>query len=477
MAMDPMQLCEVRTIPLDSTPLEYVSSMDGMSVRRGLLSGLAARELFQYCSYAVSTSGVCIGMAMASLCCKNGVMDATIHFLKVRQESQRRGLGQKLYDSMREQVFEKAQELRGLMCIRGVRAVGEMVWTANLQPGCRLGLMQSALLLSLNGHMVRDMESGELLTAARIRELCVFRENCCPPRQNVQILPKQESIEVPFALTRQHRWKCKLVSSDSLPGLELGQAQSWKQYLRLNEKVAHGEMTSGSRISIITSTHVKLPSPLHDGVLSFVLPAQPCRMVRDYLEDERNFKIIQAKGSFLQQYKVLCVGSLELTGYNAYELVHGAHNPGKQASRSFQARKKSSIRETMLHLPGLSHIFKMTVETLFGQHAVSQNPTQWLRALHFLRVDHTNQVTFQWHTDAVDFLLCKDELGRLVTIVVQLSADAPTAMQMYLCAPQPYMGSGAAIAFHGAAIHRTIPWEEGHECSLHIWKVVFFLIC
>eukprot|EP00327_Prymnesium_parvum_P018056 CAMPEP_0113241750 /NCGR_PEP_ID=MMETSP0008_2-20120614/6961_1 /TAXON_ID=97485 /ORGANISM="Prymnesium parvum" /LENGTH=476 /DNA_ID=CAMNT_0000089175 /DNA_START=353 /DNA_END=1783 /DNA_ORIENTATION=- /assembly_acc=CAM_ASM_000153 len=476
MSTDPVQLCEVRTLPLDLTPIEYVAHMDGMSVRQGLLSGHAARELFQYCSFAVNTSRVCIGMAMASLCCKNGVMDAAIHFLKVRQECQRRGLGQKLYDSMRQEVFEKAQELRGLMCIRGVHAIGEMVWTAHLQ-GCRLGLVQSALLLCLNGHMVRDVESGDWLTAASIRKLCVIQEEDGPVHKNVQVLPKQESIEVPFALTRQQRWKCKLASSASLPDLELGQAMTWEKYLQLNQQVAHGEMTSGSRISIITSTHVKLPSPLHDGVLSFVLPAQPCRMVRDYLEDERNFKIITGKGSFLQQYKVLCVGSQELTGYNSYELVHGEHHPGKQASRSFQARKKSSIRETLLHLPGLSHIYKMLVETLFGEHPVNQNQTQWLRAIHFLRVDHTNQVAFKWHTDAVDFHLPDNELGRLVTIVVQLSADAPTAMQMYLCAPQPYMGSGAAIAFHGAAIHRTIPWEEGHECSLHIWKVVFFLIC
>lgn len=63
----------------------------------------------------------------------------------------------------------------------------------------------------------------------------------------------------------------------------------------------------------------------------------------------------------------------------------------------------------------------------------------------------------------------------LRSVVTQLSSDEPSAMCVWGFEPHVYCGSGAAVAFHGAAVHGSMRWAKPNP-RRSVWKLTHFFV-
>lgn len=464
----------VKVFTLDAVPYKLPFADEELSVLTRMHAG-KEKYAFAVCCVADKTeqtrvlaNGDCIGIAFVTMEKMQDHILAHIHTFEVSPNYRRFGLGQRLFDKLREHAFESAQKLRTDMTRLSPFMPNDITWTVAL-PGSTLSRLQLCLLLSLNGfQFILDGHSGLTIDTTLLRRAC--KQDVAVDTDRLHVLPFTESLLVPFSLSRADRFGCKNVDESLLQPPSQEMMSSFEKNFAVNCKLQIGKLTE--QVVLVTEFEVKLPLKAEYGLVPFVLPTEPCRIIREYLNHAKSYA--KKRSSTGSLYPVLVVGGEKLSGYNSYPVVNGEHDPDRQLHCTIQASSRREVNACLEHIPGLSMLLKMIRKVLNCGNSRAEQLK--LAQLHFLRVDKTGQASFAWHTDEHDLRLGQHAMESLITVVVQLSAEVTTAVQMYSFKPYLYAGSGAAVAFHGGAMHRTIPWAKGHLSSLHIWKVAFFFL-
>ena len=229
----------------------------------------------------------------------------------------------------------------------------------------------------------------------------------------------------------------------------------------------------GREISVSGPSQMRLS--VQTGLLPFFVPAAPCRALNDFLLDPANWFLARAgtRSPFPVQH--LRVGGESMTGFDGYDNINGPmHSPALQASTTVKTQGRRDVEALLESAPGFAFLANIVLKQLGYPARSAKQSSVILKAVHFFRVDTSRQTSFAWHTDDTDLRLTKvaDKLG-LRSAVIQLGAEARTAMQMLGFRPFAYEGRGAGAIFHGAAVHRSVDLDPPPAA---IWKTTLFLL-
>ena len=125
-----------------------------------------------------------------------------------------------------------------------------------------------------------------------------------------------------------------------------------------------------------------------------------------------------------------------------------------------------------MSLPGCDALLTMAASELSWSVEYLRNPYQ----IHILCQDMDLQGGFGWHTDGEGTRIRKRREHNVVTLALQLSCSAVSAMWVHGFKPVVYEGRGSYVLFHGGCLHRTLPWsshvlDANPRCN--IIKIVF----
>ena len=203
------------------------------------------------------------------------------------------------------------------------------------------------------------------------------------------------------------------------------------------------------------------------GIYSFKVEQSVCQQLLDFFEDQCNY----------DQDGFLKMAGTQWPGYGTYPYVHAeVHLPALQQRRTTRVHGKQSVTKVLRAQP-LVKALLMAVRAALGLPVPSGNSVQaggkCVRAMHFLQQDNSQQASFSWHSDAEDLTDSTDRVHDMTTVIVSLS-DEMSGMRMWGCVPHCYAGQGSAVAFHGAALHESLPRKEDRPAAGIVWKVAFF---
>ena len=153
--------------------------------------------------------------------------------------------------------------------------------------------------------------------------------------------------------------------------------------------------------------------------------------------------------------------------------------------------------------PGMMEIGREVLHAILGQEKTDvriDGLVHKIKCVHFFPVDKYMQASYAYHTDCSELVnaICvgskaskskvskskasaspsdqgseEKQLFGIRSVVVQLGAATTTAMHMSGATRHSvYSGQGAAKAFHGSAIHASLPWKD--ERPETVWKVSLF---
>jgi len=226
------------------------------------------------------------------------------------------------------------------------------------------------------------------------------------------------------------------------------------------------------------SIHRICPS-LSTGCHQFLVWPGHCAQLEAYLQNPANHEEATRGKPSSKHYLLLKQGGVEkfrLHGFSRYSITAAKqHSDFEQGSRTAVASQHTHFQKLAL-LPGWEGIL-VAISREFGMTAKQLQDE--MVGVHFFLQDELCQTTYGWHTDGVDIHLTPEQERTLTSVVVQLSAGSVTAMQVCGFGYQYYMGQGAAVAFHGGSLHRSIPWAScnhlgGGQRAAIIHKTVIF---
>ena len=175
------------------------------------------------------------------------------------------------------------------------------------------------------------------------------------------------------------------------------------------------------------------------------------------------------------EHGMLMIGGLAYPGYGDYRAHEGAtHRPTLQSQYTAMIRVESMAR--VYHdLPVLQRLAESVASELHCE-------LRRVKCAHLL-FQRQRLSVFTWHEDDHDMKMSK----QMITVVISLHARAQTGMQVWGFEPFEFTGQGCAVAFAGAAQHRSIRSPQSDDlfkdirersqadlCSGPV-KLVFFL--
>ena len=405
-----------------------------------------------------------VGLAAATVSRQarsHSVIVVTIHALAIKEGSRKLGLGQALYARLHEAVFELGQWEYAAR--RADVAVLPFMELHVLPGGCRRRV--DALTLYANNRWQITCNGGhQCITAAVLSQWLL--DGTTLDGKDVQLsLPPVSLCGGYFS---------PVFDTDSHPVVTsaFNSIPSAASAVMIEANFV-GRMLLADRCVIGPSQ--KLLSP-QTGLLSFLLPAAPCRVLDDFLSDPDNWGAEAGAGnggSF--PVKALLVGGARLTGFDRYgNLNNYGHVPAVQASKTVMAARPAQVKALLLGAPCFATVVGAVLGQLGYQACSPEQVSSMLKAVHFFLVDSSRQTSYAWHTDDTDLNITKrrDKL-RLRTVVLQLGAEARTAMQVHGFRPFAFEGRGAGALFHGAAVHRSVDLDHPPRA---VWKVTLFLL-
>ena len=425
-----------------------------------------------------SATDECRGVAVARMSGEmlgSNTREAHISALAVRPAYHRRGLGQKLWNVIHRACFHEAQ---CSLARQEVTTSGTKV--LEIHPGIRVGEAVSstfALLAFLNGHA-----------------LGAYGVPPCPhtPTQNLDESQLRAMLKVEAPLvTLLVRTAAPVYVSLTKPYLSprpvtsnlcavdfAGRASNPSEYLTSQGlDVSKNTQLSTASLGLPILRGGKCTSTL-TGCCHLVVNEDVCFSLEKYIEERANYQLRAVKGG---HHSCLRVGpKIALSGYDEYASLNSAHYPQLQADCTKKTYNLAAVSACLKHLPGLREIAE---EALKHLGVVADSIMTWLqeylKAIHLLQSDWSNQTSFGWHTDHTDVNVSLADAQEMVSIIVQLSSAAITGMQIHGFQQAVYEGRGSGLAFHGCAVHRSTPTHprvHSYAPSLRVHKVVLFFV-
>ena len=392
-----------------------------------------------------------------------------VHALAINEDARSVGLGQQLYGRLHESAFEVGQQeyaslLRDTHVIQH-KTMQDPKMDLSILPGdCRR--RHDALRLYVRNHWLVTCDGG-MNTVTEALLVGWQADGTSLEHKGVDLhLP-------PIRLTGGYF--SSLFNRESVP---VGDFPSSSNESALSQARCAsnfvGEMLA-KKLLVIAPSCSKLS--LKTGLLPFFVPASPCRVLDAFLQDSGNWSEEGAGESSLlvPAGKVLLVGGASLSGFYRYDNINSsAHIPHLQAASTLKTQGWKDIEALLKSAPGFAVLVDSVLSLLGYPQPSSEQVSSMLKAVHFFRVDASRQTSFAWHTDDTDLgIKAQAEKLSIRTAVIQLGAEARTAMQILGFQPFAYEGRGAGSLFHGAAVHRSVdlaPPPQG------IWKVTLFVL-
>jgi hypothetical protein len=391
-----------------------------------------------------------------------GSMSCTIHTLWVCEEERRNGVGSALL--ARAHTFAAAQaQARHEHISPAARPCLE--WY--LAPGSCRRKASSLLLFDRAGwRVVRDAErallrSELLLWAASDKDVSAVDVDVLGPT-----VPLYMPVLAPGAPSGLHLFKspCDLESPPEKKG-------RWERPLQVNMELLEG------RRPLVANTGVY---PLRlSGLLPFVAPLQACRELEFFLANSDNHSFTPESDGTIT-HKFFAGEGITLLGYQQYGTLNVPHMPNLQSICTLRTCFKkqecgSGARALLAYVPGLASILGQAASVL-GLPNDAAALSKMLKHVHFLLLDGTSQVDFNWHEDTFDLSLSNDaEREKLLSVIVQLGDAFTTAMQIYSFRYHEYLGLGAGVIFNGRCVHRSIS-RFAVPANRAVWKVAAFIL-
>jgi hypothetical protein len=421
-----------------------------------------------------------------------------IHGIAVQENEVGGGLGQELYRSLHEAVFERAQVEYARQHLIGREPPPTHLQLTVLPGGCRR-LADALLLYAQNGWRIARDNGDQVVTMEELKSW--LHE----PQSHEQMGLHLTIDRIPlttgyFDPLFDRRSPVKEV--DALSSTQSFPPNSSK--LSLNQQIQRRTLPIGP--------HNLFPST-KTGVAAFFVAAVDCRKVTltlfltltltltltrtliltltltitltltltltlqlcEFLSDPVNYRTVPG---YPFPVSSLEVGASQLTGFSQYDNIQApALNSAAQASLTVRTEGLKDLKALREHAPGFDSIVDAVLESM-GYDLCGYTASDQVRLLaaHFFRVEPSQQTSFAWHTDDDD-LGIKNSVGRLGlrSAVIQLGSQTRTALQLHSFAPFTFEGSGAGALFHGAALHRSVTLDPPPQ-GYGVWKLTLFFL-
>jgi hypothetical protein len=408
-----------------------------------------------------------VGVAAASITLdplSYRTISVALHALSIKVSSRGRGLGQLLYGRLHQALFEIGQHEYARLVFEKKPALETLsvlpLMELNVLPGS-CGSSVETLMLYANNHWRLTYNGGkDCLTRDVLKEWS---------GDGTQLQGKDIELSLPPVSLCAGYFSSTFDKDSRIVGTFPAYSEaSAVRDARCGTNFV-GELLL-TKITDIGPSLLQL-SP-QTGLLPFYVPSAPCRALDDFLSDPSNWST-HPGGRF--PVRTLQVGGVSLTGFAQYDNINSkTHDPAMQAVRTARTFTDADLTALLEKAPG----FALLARAVLGQLGYTECPSaqllSMLQAVHFFLVDEARQTSFAWHTDDTDLdLHTRADKLNLRTAVIQLGAEARSAMQVLRFRPFSFEGRGAGALFHGAAVHRSIDLEPAPRA---IWKVTLFLL-
>ena len=420
-----------------------------------------------------------IGVAVAS---QEGLRTSTqvarIQTLAVHPAFRRLGLGQKLWKAIHHACFNLARcscnDISASICPAPI-----LHFHSGICDG--VGVSGSfALLALLNGHSLttygvdprRQRDNRPPLEAFQLRDTLAGDASTVIVIRTATAV--SVSLTAPYLSSRPVRSKLRAVDFEARaaaapPSYLTNQGLVDSKNVALKAAPNGLPLVPGGNVYTSPST----------GCCTLVVDEAACLSLEEYIENADNYELrLMPKGS---HHACLRIGpKLALAGYDEYGAVFGLHAPSRQASCTKKSYNRAQLLACIEHLPGLRGIASEALKSLgVGDDAISTWLFDYLKNIHLLCSDWSQQTIFDWHSDHTDVNATLEKAEHMVSIIVQLSSDAVTGMQLHGFQQSLYEGRGAVVAFHGCAVHRstpTYPRVHSYAHNLRVHKIALFFV-
>ena len=380
----------------------------------------------------------------------------TIAGLRVHEAVGGKGVGTQLYSAMLAHAFYRSQTPKFELNVPSR--------TAFPQHCARLiGQAEASLSLQLGDGPCRR-------TGTMLLFLQRFGWTECAPPMPMRL---DQPFITPFALQNPVEFQAP---SELAPPPVSTRACDWDSRIRYGRNLASVSrplFTGGPCISA------------NEGLLKFVLPGYFCNEVATYVTNPSKLGS-NAKGRFLD------IGEWNGRPDAVYSMKQHVNvnakviKPSVQQKCNFISNCPDQAHRMLRSIPGLGNLAHgaLTVLGLAGPDL--DYAFRHIGCVHLFKLTPDNQLSYGWHSDDTDLVTIISSLGSRVSmkeklsacagirsVVVQLSPDAQTAMVMLGFEPIMYNGQGSTVAFHGSALHASLPWKEGSS-KKSVWKVSMF---
>jgi len=454
---------------------------------------------------AMPTNDKLQALGVASVLFSGSVATCTFHGVKVHESARGEGIGDRLFKRLHSLVFEIVQDsfLRPRKVFVLPAEISQVrehsvhsTFSINyvLAPGDCFRKPPSLLLYQRNGAIVTQNAGSVLLTRDTL--ISAIREAQSYEHKDISVDFVPVSFKEPYLIPSAHssvswRW--------SKPSFTLShKKEAVPSHTHTHESEPHTHESEPKRDPYPQARALETPKlllssecPSHDahsfvlsetlragdwslddlpaegraghlfpsnttGMCSFLIQAGICHQMEQFLLASTCFTT-----------KPLVIGDVKLTGYEQYGIVQGAHRPIRQLERTKCARSSLEVDACLDGIPGLLHIVGQCRELLRSKCNLIE--------VHFLKQDELQQTTFGWHNDAATVRVSDNEAYLIRTVIVQLSDQTHTGMCMFGFRPHTFLGRGAAVVFHGGAMHTSLspkPWPADSSA----YKLALFFV-
>ena len=183
------------------------------------------------------------------------------------------------------------------------------------------------------------------------------------------------------------------------------------------------------------------------------------------------------------QLRVPATDDLSLGPLKAFPTIHVKVDGKEQAKLTYMSSNPSHAAAILAGWPELADVAGQALGVLLGKpQCCVREKVGKIGCIHFFCIERNGQAIYHWHTDDTDLVHCLGVRGTVAekeqalvgirSIVVQLGCRAETAMCMWGMQPHVYRGRGAAVAFHGSAVHCGVSLQPQPQHS--VWNVSLF---
>lgn len=426
-----------------------------------LVSGVSSRMVLQaniVCNQEETTVGVLVATLSANAPADDSSREllATIRLLVVDEAHRRKGLAQKMYDRMHHDMFLAMTKVYTQLAAEEHIEVYPQLHLAVSGGPC--GLRPDMIgFLRANGWLVRVRRNQSSTTSTF--EATIQAIDLHGPYQ----VPRQRAAEQLFVsyLTLHEPKESRLGAKELAESTKIHNG-----YLHRMRELVHG-----SRRFVCPRT----------ATIGFTSPIAETRALNRYLLNGANHKTYMINTRKDERTRTgldkmpehgLLVGGKLIKGFAQYNSIHARrHSYSEQIKKTVLTQNREEVTACLQHLPGLKVILEHAM-TAIG--IPPRDGFVWLKSIHFFKQDESLQTCFDWHTDYNDLRLPSHGTR---SVIVQLGAEPSTMLQVWGFDPFLLAGQGSAVAFHGGAIHRSIPWNEATLATKpKVWKMGAFFV-